>query len=253
MTPADVKPTAPATRAAASRFGVRFGLRAAALLVGLPTLVVALAHVGPLRPVLGRLGRVFGQSTGSGCPVSLAGLTPQEIERHRAQSNEVLAGNQPARARAAGPFIVGKTMRRDVEAWATERAVSCREEQSATALRCTSVPSAALGTSAEAPPATDAFVRFDPSGLVVGVDIMRRECDGACAERLANELAARLERDVGPRSALHGELSAAYFDAPGLKTTMLQYRFSDFAADVSVMRSKEAGPVLVREQYRGVN
>ncbi len=227
----------------------RRALGATALLFGGGTLLVGLLHVGPLKPLLGRL---FGSV--AGCPVSLKGLTPQEIEAQRARASQTLAGDRPARARAAGPFAIGATRRADVDAWTKANALACAAEQSDTALRCSDVPSSALATSKDAPPASDAFFRFAPDGTLVAVDLMRQPCGGACAESLAREIIARVERDVGEKAASHGaELSAAVLDAPGIRMNKTEFRFADFAVDVSVSRLDAAGgPLTVREQYRSV-
>jgi hypothetical protein len=218
-------------------------------LFGGGSLLVAVLHLGPLKPMLGRL---FGSSVA--CPVSIKGLTAQEIETQRANASRALAGDRPARSRAAGPFALTVTKRADVSAWATAAGIACVAEQSDTALRCSDVPSAALGTSNDGPVASDVFFRFAPDGTLVAVDVMRRPCDGACAESLAREIITRIERDVGEKAASHGaELSAATLDAPGIRMNKTEFRFADFAVDVSVSRLEAAGgPLTVREQYRAV-
>lgn len=240
-----------AARAAPSRSRrwLRRGLGLGTLFVVLPTVVIGLAHTRAFGPTLGRL---FGMS--SGCPVSLEGMKPEQIEAHRARASVVLAGALPSRAKRIGPFAIGTTTRDDVQAWAKSEAIAtCNAEQSGIVLRCIDVPAKALTSSIpSAPQGKDVFFRFTMQGVLVGLDIMREPCDGTCAENLARDLGATVERDIGKATTQHGELAAAYFDAPGIRMTITEHRFTDLAVDVSVSRHQLAGPLTVREQYRSV-
>jgi hypothetical protein len=158
----------------------------------------------------------------------------------------------------AGPFTIRETTRADVDAWSASSAAgmglgggTCVEELAATALRCRHVPARAIGADG-GPAGDDVLFRFDPAGKLVGFDVMREAASAAVVAPLAEALVASLERSAGPRSATHGETSAAYFDAPGIRMTSIEFRFSDYAADVSVSRLSERGPLVVREQYRAV-
>lgn len=221
---------------------------AVALLFGGGTLLVAVLHVGPLKPLLGRM---FGSA--SSCPVSVTNLSAKEIDDHRVRSSAILAGTASARSHAAGPFVVGKTTRAEVDAWSKAAAVSCTLEQADTALRCVDVDAKHLGGAASQPRGKDTFFRFSVDGRLVGLDIMREPCDGARAQVLASDLVARVTRDVGDKSAQRGEIDASYFDAPGIRATMVEFRFADYAVDVSVMRMSTEGLLSVREQYRAVD
>lgn len=237
-----------ATLAPSPRSRAQRALGIAALSLVALTSLAALGHSKPFRPFLGRW---LGQS--GACPVSVKGLTPEQIDAHRVSASGVLSGEAPARSRAAGPFVIGTSTRRDVDRWAQAESVTCSVELSGTALRCADVPARALTTSVDAPAGTDTFFRFSPASVLVGLDVMRAPCGGPCNERLAREIVTRVQRDVGQATSQHGEIDAAYFEAPGLRAVNLEFHFIDYAVDVSVTRLAPSGPLTLREQYRAVS
>ena len=223
--------------------------RVASWLVGAAAASVALIGLGHVGPGKRLLGGLFGAAA-PGCPVSLKGLSPQEIEAHRASSSLVLAGEAAPKSRGAGPFVIGATTRGDVTSWALATKVRCDDAQERTALRCIDVPGAALGAGA-LPVASDVLVRFDPGERVVALDVMRAAEPEAVASALEH-LLRDVEARVGPRSALIGELSPAYFAGAGLKVTTGECRFTNYAVDVSATRTADTGAIRLREQYRAV-
>ncbi len=231
-------------------------LKVTAFVVGGSLLLVVAGHFGPLRPLLARLG-----SASAVCPV-VGKLEPQEIESQRAKASQILAGSTPAKRRFAGPFVILASSRMDVEAWASSAGVTCVDEIAKTALRCRDVPARALALGEQgeqaarvvaSPSGSDVFVRFDPASKVVGFDVMRTAANAGVVASLASELASRIEREAGARSATHGQLDAVHLEAPGMRMASVEFRFSDYAADVSVSRLEERGNLVVREQYRAVS
>lgn len=210
--------------------------------------LVALGHAAPLRPLMGRL---FGASA-PGCPVK--GMSAEALEKQRVQASAALAGAVPAKRRVAGPFVIGETKRGDVEAWASRTSLTCTPALAGAALRCADVPSAALAAAVEGAPAgEDVFARFAPSGVLVGLDVMRAPTSGAHAAALLTWLRERALNEVGSPTAAPAALSAASLDAPGIQMISTEYRFSDYAVDLGVSRLVPKGPLVVREQYRAVN
>lgn len=232
-------------------------LKIAAVIFGVLLLLVVAGHFGPLRPWLARLG-----SASAVCPV-VGKMDPNEIESQRAKASQILAGSTLAKQRFAGPFAILGSTRTDVEAWAASAGVSCVDEIAKTALRCRDVPARALALGelgklgelgeVSLPTGSDVFVRFDPAGKLVGFDVMRTAASARVVAALAIALASRVEREAGARSATHGTLDAAYLEAPGMRMASVEFRFSDYAADVSVSRLEERGDLIVREQYRAVS
>jgi hypothetical protein len=215
--------------------GVLFGATAA---LG----IVAFAHTRAARPVLAWLG------LGSGCPMSLSGQTPATLEQRRVETMRVLAGSDPAHARPALSFVLGSSTRDDVSAWASAHAVPCTDALLDTALHCREI-----GATAEVgggPPIADAFFRFDPGGKLVAVDVMREGTNGVAAAAFVDGASQRLSREVGAPSRVALEPAAALATLYAQST--VEYRFLDYAADVSATNFGEVG-VVVREQYRAIN
>lgn len=104
----------------------------------------------------------------------------------------------------------------------------------------------------DAPAGEDVFARFDASGVLVGLDVMRAPSSPARAVALVDALAAAVARDVGPPAKAEAPLEVATLEAPGIVTRTVEYRFRDFAVDVGVSRLAPTGPIVVREQYRAV-
>jgi hypothetical protein len=219
--------------------------RATAALLGAAAVlgVVAFAHTRAARPLLGWLG------LGSGCPMSLAGQTPASLEQRRVETMRPLAGTEPAHARPALGFVLGRTTRAEVSTWAMAHSVPCTDTLLDTALRCRDV-GAAAAMEPEGIPIADAYFRFDPGGTLVAVDVMHQGTNGAAAARFLDGASARLSRDVGAPSHVDIEPEPALATLYGQSS--VEYRFRDYAADVSATNFGEVG-VVVREQYRAID
>lgn len=214
-------------------------LAGSSLLLGL----VAFSHTRAARPLLKWLG------LGSGCPMSLAGQTPQTLDRSRTEAMRALAGTDPAPERPAFGFVLGKSTRDEVAAWATAKHVECADALLDTALRCRSVPAEAAGAFG-AIPIADLFFRFDAGSTLVAVDVMHQGASSTAAAAFVGEAADRLTRDVGAPASVSLEPPSV------LETRYAQssvaYRFRNYAADVSATNFGGAG-IVVREQYRAID
>jgi hypothetical protein len=202
--------------------------------------IVAFAHTRAARPLLGWLG------LGSACPMSLSGQTPATLEQRRLETMRAIAGNDPARARPALGFVLGSSTRNDVTAWASAHAVDCADALLDTALHCKEVNAAG----GDGLPIADAYFRFDPGGRVIAVDVMHQGTNGAVAAAFVDGASQRLSREVGAPSRVALEPPAAL--ATLYAQSSVEYRFRDYAADVSATNFGEIG-VVVREQYRAID
>ena len=223
------------------------GRRIAGVLLGVTGVlgIVAFAHTRAARPLLGWLG------LGSGCPMSLAGQPPATLEQRREETMRTIAGTDPARARPALGFLLGSSTRDDVSAWAAAHAVPCEDALLDTALHCREVTAAgATAEAAQGLPIADAFFRFDPGGKLVAVDVMHQGTNGVVAAAFVDVASQRLSREVGAPSRVALEPAAALGALYAQST--VEYRFRDYAADVSATNFGEVG-VVVREQYRAID
>jgi hypothetical protein len=187
-----------------------------------------------------------------GCPFS-APAFPEQAEALRARAMLPLRGEGIAPARSALGFTLGATTRGEVSDWAARQGVACAPEQGANALRCTGVPAA--GPEEAGAPGEDGtgnlYALFDPSGRLVALDVMRESSPVETVARRFDVVRRRLASSLGPPSASWGEATAAYLGARPLRQAAAQFRFADFAADVTATNLAGRGVVL-REQYRSI-
>jgi hypothetical protein len=124
---------------------------------------------------------------------------------------------------------------------------TCSEELKGAALRC---EAAERKGGDEDVPVRDAFFRFDPRGVLVGVDLMRDGTNGEKAAAVLATITAQISREAGPPSTVQGTASSAHL-AGYLNRAGSEFRFANYAADVSATNLGEQG-VVVREQYRSI-
>jgi hypothetical protein len=206
--------------------------------VAVPVLAAsALAHT--------RAGRaLFGEK----CPWERAAPSAQGLEDFRAKNAATLKGTTRAMARPAFGFVLDQSTKADVTAWGARMAATCREEIGGAALRCESADKRVPAENE--PPIRDAFFRFDPHGVLVGVDVMRDGTDGEKAAATLSALTERVARAAGPPAAVQGTASPAHL-AGYMNRAATEFRFADYAADVSATNLGDEG-IVVREQYRSI-
>jgi hypothetical protein len=186
----------------------------------------------------------------SGCPWGGEAPSAAKLEELRVKSAASLkvAGAARASARPAFGFVLDRSTRADVTAWAARTSATCTDEIGGGALRCELAdgnPTEEGGVAVR-----DAFFRFDPQGVVVGIDLMRSGTDGAKAASVLTSIAGRIAREAGPPSAVQGSADAAHLGGY-LDRAATEFRFADYAADVSATNLGERG-IVVREQYRSI-
>lgn len=185
---------------------------------------------------------------GAKCPWEGAPPSAARLEDFRAKNAVKLKGTARATARPAFGFVLDQSTKADVTAWGSRVAATCREEIGGAALRC---ESSARPIAAENEiPIKDAFFRFDPRGVLVGVDLMRDGTDGEKAAAMLNTLTERVAREAGPPAAVQGMASPSHL-AGYMNRAATEFRFADYAADVSATNLGEEG-IVVREQYRSI-
>ena len=211
--------------------------------VSVPLLAAAVVlHTRAGRALLGKSG---------GCPWEQSAPSAARVEEGRVKTAATLKTNPITRAtaRPAFGFVLDQSTRDDVKAWSTRAGASCTEELGGAALRCE--PANRTSTAENGVPVSDAFFRFDPRGVVVGVDLMREGTDGEKAAAVLTTLTDRISQAAGPPSTVQGTASSAHLAGGYLNRAAAEFRFADYAADVSATNMGERG-VVVREQYRSI-
>lgn len=200
--------------------------------VGVAVAALGLAHLPAVR------GAVLGQS----CPFART-PTAKELETARLKSIASLRGarTSQAPARPAFGFRLDESSKDEVRAWGKSAGATCSDDVGGAAIRCEDAKADGL-------PIKDAFFRFDPAGHLVGLDVMREAASPHDALALEKKLATELGRSLGEpataRDATEGDLETP------LARASAEYRFADYAADLSATRM--GGGVVVREQYRSL-
>jgi hypothetical protein len=213
------------TRARSARIWRRAGLA-----VGGFVLLGALAHAPFARSLLARVG---------GCPMG-APLSASELESKRVEAARKIQGAAAAAARPAFGFALDVDTRTEARAWAAAQGATCNDKLAGAALECARAGDDAL----------DVFFQFDPKGRLVALDVMREHVAPDRAAALVRDEIARLTREAGAPTKAHGETTGAYL-AGELHQASAEFRFSDYAADVSATHTLDEG-VMVRMQYRSI-
>jgi hypothetical protein len=186
-----------------------------------------------------------------GCPWGNAPPTAAKLEAQRVQVAAALKGAATTRAtaRPAFGFVLDRSTRSEVAAWAARSGATCEAEIGGAAMRC-ELPAQNNVTEENGVSVRDAFFRFDPRGTIVGIDLMR---EGAAGEKAAVVLASisdRITRAAGPPTTVQGTADSAHLGGY-LDRAATEFRFADYAADVSATNLGDRG-VVVREQYRSI-
>ncbi|HEY2736402.1 MAG TPA: hypothetical protein VGI70_20525, partial [Polyangiales bacterium] len=200
------------------------------------TLLIAALHTSAARPLLARLGMK--------CPLD---ASPAEVEAARLESARVTRGTEAAASRPALGFVLDQTTLADVKAWAEKKNVSCDEARTRSLLHCTNVPETALGKSG--PEFNDLDFGFSPSNArLVNISAWRSGMSSRAASAQMKAIAASLAAELGAPASTKGDLSARYFASGPMRTAFVQYRFSDYIADVTATNIPDKGLIL-REHY----
>lgn len=200
------------------------------------TLVGGFLHTKAGRPLLARLG--------VGCPVK---ASPESVEAARRDSVRAQRGSEAAASRPALGFALDGMSIDQVKAWADQKQVACEDVRRGL-LRCVSVPVAALG--AGSGPVIDKLdLGFSLArGQLVNVSAWRNGLSGEVAAEQMENVVSGLQQQLGAPTHVEGSRTAEYLTAGALHTALIEYRFSDYIADVSATQIPGRG-LMLREHY----
>ncbi len=203
--------------------------------------VMGFAHTKWGRPLLGYFRGVPGCPAGFDAPVD-----PVKAEAFRQEHFRKMAGAEVARANPALSFELGKTVRKEVEAWAQTAGASCTEKRSGMVLGCGSLPEGAF----PGPRIDDAHIQFDNQGTLVAVDVFRTvTAEAGVAHFLATSKV--IEAAVGKPTRTSGEATPAHLAAGPMRMATADWEYKQYEAKLSVMNYGN-GRIRVREQYEWV-
>lgn len=214
---------------------IRAGIYTASTLAFL-TAVIGAMHLKAARPLLAMLGIK--------CPIEATGA---DVERARLKSARLTRGTEVAASRPALGFTLDTTTLTDVKAWAAKNQISCDESRQSTLLNCANVPATAVGGTG--PAISEVDFGFTPKDArLVNISAWHNGISSTEAIAQMNTTVSGLEKQLGAPSEEKGDRSASYLAAAPMRTAVVEYRFSDYIADVTATNLPGAGPVM-REHY----
>ena len=197
---------------------------------------MAALHMPAARPLLAFFG--------VGCPMEKA--TGEQVETARMSAVRATRGTEASPARPALGFILDTSTVDDVKAWAATSKVECSVERQKTLLICDGVPTSALGEPAGGK--VDLKLGFNTVGKLVNVVAVHRSLDPNRAEVVLAGVVNRMAADLGKPDVAVGERTGAYLAGEMLRTAVVEYKFSDYMAEVSATNFSADG-IAVREHY----
>jgi hypothetical protein len=216
----------------------RLGIVASALLAA--TAAVGALHMPFARPLLMRLG---------GCPMAGASkMTAADLERARHMGVEGDRGVTPAPARPALGFALDASTLADVRAWAARTHADCDDPHPGLVV-CKDVRPESLGLDPSQGTIDQLVLGFDTESRLVNASTLRQHLAADTASRTAQAIVASLRSQLGPAGQHAGSFDPAALAQPGAAgISTVEYRFSDYVADVSTTNLGPTGPML-REHY----
>ncbi|MBS2019389.1 MAG: hypothetical protein JST00_41385 [Deltaproteobacteria bacterium] len=223
------------TEETAPKKSLRPLLYRAGIAAGAAFAIMAALHTPAVR------AKLLGAS--AGCPWGKP-PDPKELEENRKAVAAKMRTDRRATARPAFGFALDRTTKAEVLAWGKAESRTCTDELGGAAIRCEA-------SDAEKGVVRDAFFRFDPQGKLVGVDLMREGTDPEAAAALVGKLESEVSNAAGKPSSTRGTVSGQHLGSGYLSQAAFEYRFADYAADISATNLGAQG-IVVREQYRSL-
>jgi len=203
------------------------------------TAAIGVLHTPMARPLLSKIG---------GCPVGKA--TPADIEAARMGAVRETRGVAPAPARPALGFTLDRSTPADVHAWGKQLGVPCENKREGTLVVCHAVPRAALEGHAGQPGTIDdlAFAFRPRDGRLVNITATSLALPSGDASARMQHVTGTLRASLGVPTDAAGDPTAEYLASGDYATATVQYRFSDFMAEITATNIAGRG-VALREHY----
>jgi hypothetical protein len=170
---------------------------------------------------------------------------------HRAATN-VLRGTSPAPSRTPFGLRILRDNLADVKHWVDARGLTCTQVvRGLQFLTCTNVAAAVLGDGPGSGAVQDLTFTFDPTGALLGVDVLHGGLAREDAAALALAIEARLMSALGTPTIRTRTFGPADVGASPYRTSSMAYRFSDYLVTLTTVQMPGRG-VTVRQAYVGL-
>jgi hypothetical protein len=204
------------------------------LLTGL----IGFAHTPAGKPMLDWIaGR-------AGCPIG-GHIEPAERDAAILTARQVFKGEMPAVSRDALVFTLGATTSETARAWAEREGIACVEEEPGR-LRCTDVPSAALGVEM---PVADLLVSFDANDRLQGIDVHTGALAADEAVRLVESRREAIAKQAGPATSMAGVATGEWLASGPLQQVSTSFHYADRRAELTATNFG-GGRVVLREIHQ---
>lgn len=205
----------------------------------LGTAVIGVAHTPWGRPLL-KLPLLSAMAKSAGCPVG--SIEPAAFEKVRSERLQGDVGTLEAKSHPALGFVLGQTLRGDVDAWVRREELSCKDGFVTSVLECADVKMPG------APKISKLRLQFDESARLVSVDLFRTEGTAELVGRFEG-LGRELDESVGAATKVVGKPTLEFVRSSPLQTVVREYQYRDYVAKAMLMNFGKRG-LRLRETYQ---
>lgn len=158
-------------------------------------------------------------------------------------------GTERAPARPAFGFTLDAASPEDVRDWASRHQLDCKDKREGLFVTCHDVPLAALDRVGETGRVDEVSFAFRPRDRrLVNVTSTSFALSSDVAAARMSASVARLGTVLGPPAIAAGDATADSLGRGNYATATVEYRYSDFMAEVTATGLGDRG-VALREQY----
>jgi hypothetical protein len=215
--------------------------------------VIGFAHTKSGRPLLAWMGKhgIMPGAKGAGCPLGYDKLaTPEQKQAARKQFAANHASNDVASARPALGFVLDRTTRDDVKAWAAKSGVTCVDGIKYADLDCSNVPVSALPAPVGTLGIHGIWFNFDAGERLVSVHAFRYANDADTAAAAFRAVEDGVTSEAGPPAKTEGSGTPKELELGTLAQVSAEYRFKNYFA---VARATNMGKSFtLSEDYRSL-
>jgi hypothetical protein len=215
------------------------------------TLVIGFAHTKAGRPLLGWMARAVGRHA-SACPFGYdRAATAEQREAARAAFAASHKGSSPSASRPALGFVLDRTTRGDVVAWASAHGVSCTAGRGMADLNCLQVPDTLVPEAFRAVGSQALWFVFGSGERLISLTAVASSPRPEAISTAFASVVNALDRQTGVPSQVAGDASAERLSSGPLYQASAEYRFGDYYA---VARATNVGPggYALTAEYRSL-
>lgn len=224
------------------------------------TALMGFAHTKPGRPLLALMAMgkkpavESNESKGAACPLGFSKVDPSQKDAALHQQADQLRGTQRAWAKPALGFSLEKTTRADIEAWAKQNQLVCRNSRFMSDFECSDVSAGLLSrepTEGVNPDARVVKFTFDSQERLVSLMAVRYDRDPNTLASFYTGLVSALSTKAGPASKSEGEPNPQYLSVGPFKKASATFAFNDYYAKTWLSQIRE-GEFMFVEEYRSL-